>query len=67
MAKNDKGTRVNIRATKEVVEYLDDLARIGIHGKTRTEVAKILISNAVERLIKEGFLKLRGSNPRSDK
>lgn len=64
MPKDDKGTRINIRASKEVVGYLDDLARIGIHGKTRTEVAKTLISNAVERLIKDGFLTLRGSDSR---
>lgn len=67
MSKNDQGTRINIRASKEVVGYLDDLAKIGIHGKTRTEVAKTLISNAVERLIKDGFLALHRSDPRSAK
>ena len=53
------GARVHVRMSVEVVKYLDQLAAIGIHGKTRAEVAKTLIGNEVERLVREGILTLR--------
>ena len=56
MASDGNGTRINIRSSDEIVGYLDDLAEIGIHGKTRTEVAKALIATQIERLIREGLL-----------
>lgn len=51
--------RVYIRPSGEVAAYLDQLAKIGIHGKTRSEVAKTLIGNEIERLIRERVLRLR--------
>lgn len=53
--------RLNIRSTPEVIGFLDQLAEIGIHGKTRSEVAKTLISNEIERLVREGILVLQNS------
>lgn len=41
------------------MEYLDDLVAIGIHGKTRSEVAKALVQESIAQLIKDEFLKLR--------
>ncbi len=54
--------RVYVRPSDEMVRYLDDLVGIGIHGKTRSEVAKTLLQSSVERLIKDGLLKLRTSS-----
>lgn len=54
-----ESARVFIRPSKEVAAYLDELALLGIHGKTRSEVATALVGRGIERLIREGFLKLR--------
>jgi len=47
--------RIYVRPSKQVEGYLQDLAGIGIHGSTPSEVAKKLIENEIERLIREGF------------
>ncbi len=39
--------------------YLGDLSDLGLHGDCRSDVARTLLRREVERLIKEGFLKLR--------
>ena len=57
-AQKDNG-RVNIRMSPEIIGYLEQLSTIGVHGKNRTEVAKTLISNEIERLIREGIIKLK--------
>ena len=59
MAKDKDNTRIYIRPSQEIVQYLDELAALGIHGKTRTEVAKTLVGNEIERLIEKGFLQIR--------
>jgi hypothetical protein len=53
-------TRIFISPSTEVAGYLDDLAKLGIYGKTRSEVAKTLIAFQIERLVKDGILKIRG-------
>lgn len=53
-------SRVVVSPSAEVVTYLEELARIGIHGKTTAEVAKTLIGYEIERLIREGVIKMRG-------
>lgn len=55
---SSNSSRIHLRVTQETMSYLAELAKIGIHGKNRTEVAKTLVSNGIERLIREGFLKL---------
>ena len=50
---------VTIRSSEEVAAYLETLARVGIHGKTQAEVAKTLVGNEIERLIREGIIRLR--------
>jgi hypothetical protein len=42
-----------------VAAYLAELAKVGIHGKTPAEVAKALVGNEIERLIREGIIRLR--------
>jgi hypothetical protein len=57
---NENGTvRIDIRTSEENGAYLDQLASLGIHGKTRSEVAKTLLGYEIERLVRDGLLKLR--------
>lgn len=58
MVNDTENNRVNIRTSPEIIKYLDQLAEIGIHGKKRSEVAKNLISNEIERLIREGIISI---------
>jgi hypothetical protein len=52
-------SRIYIRASSQIAGHLESLANLGIHGNTASEVAKHLVQNEVERLVKEGFLKLK--------
>ncbi len=54
-------TRLTFSPSAEIVTYVDDLVRLGIHGKGRSEVVNSMVVREVERLIKEGFLQLRKS------
>ncbi|MGH2359353.1 MAG: hypothetical protein ACRDGM_02270 [bacterium] len=56
-----KTTDIHVTASYEVASYLKELAKIGVHGKTPSEVAKFLIGTEIERLLREGILKLRRS------
>lgn len=51
-------TRLGVRFSLRIAEYLDQLASLGVHGTTAPEVARKLVENEIERLIREGFLKL---------
>lgn len=55
----DDGVRCDIRPSSEQAAYLDDLVRIGLYGRTRTEVARYLVVQGLERLVQAGILKLR--------
>ena len=55
----NKTVDIHVSASEEVAAYLKQLAKIGIHGKTPSEVAKFLIGAEVERLVREGILNLR--------
>jgi hypothetical protein len=55
----DDGTRCDIRPSSEQAAYLDDLVRVGLYGKTRTEVARYLVVRGLERLVEAGVLALR--------
>ena len=58
-ANKNKTADIHISTSKEVEFYLEGLAKVGIHGKTASEVAKFLIGTEIERLIRDGILKLR--------
>jgi hypothetical protein len=55
----NRTSRIYISPSAEIAAYLNELAGVGIHGKTKSEVANTLISREIERLIREGILKLR--------
>ena len=55
------GERLNLRIPPQLNEYLQELSDLGIHGDTRSDVARTLLTYEVERLIRENFLKLRPS------
>lgn len=57
--KSQVGERLTIRAPRQLCVYLDDLVSFGLHGDTRSDVARILLTNEVERLIREGFLEIK--------
>jgi len=57
--------RCDIRPTAEQAAYLDQLVSNGLHGKTRTEVARYLVIKGLEGLVERGLLKLHQS-PQSE-
>lgn len=57
-------TRLTFSPSAEIVAYVDDLVRLGIHGKGRADVVNTMVVREVERLIKEGFLELRKPDAR---
>jgi hypothetical protein len=54
----DDGTRCDIRPSPEQTGYLEQLVRLGLYGKNRTDVARYLVIQGLERLAREGILKL---------
>jgi hypothetical protein len=63
--KSQIGERLTIRAPRQLCVYLDELVLFGLHGDTRSDVARILLTNEVERLIREGFLRIKGTGKSS--
>jgi hypothetical protein len=57
--KTMEAERLNVRLPYMLHAYLGDLSDLGLHGDTRSDVVRTLLALEVERLIKEGFLKLR--------
>ena len=57
---NKLGTeRIYIRLSAQNASYLQELANLGIHGVTPAEVAKHFVQSGIERMVREGFVKLR--------
>jgi hypothetical protein len=56
-----------VRISAEASAYLEDLVKVGLHGKTKAEVAKTLLSDAIQGLIKDEILVLhrQSGRPRS--
>ena len=57
-------SRLTFSPSAQVVAYLDDLVRLGVHGKGRADVVNALVVREIERLIKEGFLHIRRPSAR---
>ena len=58
-----EGERLNVRMSSALHAYLGDLSELGLHGDTRSDVARTLLAVELERLIREGFIKLRVPEP----
>jgi hypothetical protein len=48
---------VTLSTTPQVMQYLRQLVREGTFGKTPAEAAERLVSDAIERLIRDGTLR----------
>jgi hypothetical protein len=56
----NKSDRLYIRPSAAIVAYLKELANLGVHGTTPSEVAKTLVGYEIERLMREDILDKRG-------
>jgi hypothetical protein len=57
--------RIYLRLSEEMISYLSQLAQLGVHGDTPTQVAEALVSRGIENLlIEDFFLKARRQRPR---
>ena len=54
-------TRITVRLSKRLVECLEAVVDVGIHGASTAEVARKFIENEVERLVREGLIKIPSS------
>ena len=48
---------VKLSTTPQVQEYLEQLAKTGLYGKTATEAAERLVAERVRELLRDGFLR----------
>jgi hypothetical protein len=55
-------TKFRVSTSSQNADYLATMETLGIWGKTRAEIVERLIGAEVERLIREGILKLRDPN-----
>jgi hypothetical protein len=62
-ANGDDGVRCDIRPTKDQAGYLDQLVKIGLYGKNRTDVARYLVVKGLESLAQQGIVKLQSIPP----
>ncbi len=50
---NSDSRRLDVRLSPETYEYLQGLAKLGIHGSTAAEVAKHLIRLGVQSVVRD--------------
>ena len=55
-ANNGNSERLYIRTTPELREFLEGLAKLGIHGGSAAEVAHHFVENEVERMVREDVI-----------
>ena len=51
-------TRFTVRISDRLAGYIDAAVKLGVHGSSSAEVARKFIENEVERLIREGLIKI---------
>jgi len=51
-------TRFTVRISDRLADYIDAAVRLGIYGSSSAEVARKFIENEVERLIRDGLIKI---------
>jgi hypothetical protein len=49
---------LTVRVSERLADYIDAVVAVGVHGSTTAEVARKFIENEVERLIREGLIKV---------
>lgn len=52
-------TRFTVRISERLADYIDAAVKLGVHGSSSAEVARKFIENEVERLIREGLIKIK--------
>ena len=57
-----KTERLSVTLALPTLSYLADLAQVGIHGTSVTDVAKSLIEQGIRDAIKQNFLKPKASS-----
>ncbi len=55
----EKSARLNLSTTRAVVQYLNDLVDLGLHGTSPTEAAERLVDAEIKHLIETGYLAAR--------
>jgi hypothetical protein len=58
-AGDGKTEQISVTLSTRVVELLQELADLGIHGTSRGEVARTLISAKLEQLAADGLITLK--------
>lgn len=51
-------TRFTVRISDRLADYLEAAVKLGVHGATNAEVARKFIENEIERLVREGMIKI---------
>jgi len=51
-------TRFTVRISERLADYLEAAVKLGVHGATNAEVARKFIENEIERLVREGMIKI---------
>jgi hypothetical protein len=57
--KKDRGGKAapfNPSLPRRTVRYLEHLTKTGVHGKTPSEVARVLVWDAIKRLLDQGVI-----------
>jgi hypothetical protein len=52
-------TRFTIRISERLADYLDAAVKLGLHGPANAEVARKFIENEIERLVREGMIRIK--------
>jgi predicted DNA-binding protein len=63
----DGQERLQMRISRELANYLDALAKKGVHGNTRPEVVRHLVGEAIVNLEDKGFFDKPPREPRRRK
>ena len=59
-----KGNRLYFYPSPENEQYLKQLAKLGIYGKSRGQIVNHMLGKEIMQLVKDGILdKLEGSEP----
>lgn len=52
-------TRLTLRVSDKLADYLAAAVQLGIYGSTQSEVVRKFIENEIARLVREGLIKIK--------